>query len=261
MRTTAIMNLKGGTGKTVSTINLAAILSKLHGADVLLIDADSQGNLSEFTALRPADLKDAKGTASLLTSKEFTVMPTKMDRVVLIPGDTELMALDVSSARSGIADPMALADILEKFDRARAYDYCLIDCPPAFSAAAMAALAAADEVVIPVKLDAFGIRGLAKLVAQISNMQKVNPDLEIAGVLPTMFYPTPAQRAAEEDLRTCLTAMGVRCFQHIRRSPSVDASTFAQSPLVYYSPKSGACRDYKIFVRDLTGEGADADGV
>jgi len=125
----------------------------------------------------------------------------------------------------------------------------------------MAALAAADDVVIPVKLDAFGIRGLVKLTAQIRNMRKINPDLEIAGVLPTMYYTSAGQRQAEAELRASLEKLGIRCFQHIRRSPSVDGSTFEQSPLVYYSPKSGACRDYKIFVRDLIGEEAEDYGV
>ena len=260
MKVTAIMNLKGGTAKTVTAINTAAILSKLYGREVLLIDADSQGNLSEFTAKDPEHLNKIPGTAALLCGMPYQIIETKIQDVQLIPGEPELMGLDISSAKNGTVNPMALVDVLFSMrgvDRPDMFDHVIIDCPPAFSAAAMAALAAADEVVIPVKLDAFGIRGLTKLVSQISNMLRVNPDLEIAGVLPTLFYPCPQQREAEAILRESLQAIDVKCFQHIRRSPSVDASTFEQEALVYFSPKCGACRDYKIFVRDLIGEEAE----
>ncbi len=250
MKTTAIMNLKGGTAKTVTAINAAAILSKVHGQRVLLVDADSQGNLSEFTIRDPETLDKTPGTAALLLHQDANIVRTKMDNVK-----------DVSAFNGGDIDKMALADLLDAMSKTDQFDRCLIDCPPAFSAAAMAALAAADEVLIPVKLDAFGIRGLASLLEQVRNMRRINPDLEIAGVLPTMFYNTPIQREAEEDLRQSLKALGIRCFRHVRRSPAVDSSTFAQSPLVYYSPKSAACRDYKLFVRELIGEEAEEDGV
>ena len=263
MRTTAIMNLKGGTAKTVSAINLGAILSKIYGKRVLLIDADSQGNLSEFTLPDPKVLDKTPGTAALLQQQDANIVKTKMEGVWLMVGEPELMGLDISSASGGNVDTMAMADLMNALDETDRFDHCIIDCPPAFSAAAMAALAAADEVLIPVKLDAFGIRGLASLLQQIRNMKRINPDLEVAGVLPTMYYSTPTQKQAEEDLRSSLNALGIKCFHHIRRSPSVDGSTFAQSPLVYFSPKSGACRDYKLAVRELLGEGEEAeeDGV
>ena len=261
MRTTLFMNLKGGTAKTVSCINTAAILSKIYSRSVLLIDADSQGNLSEFTAKHPDELPLTAGTAALLRGETAYPIDTKIPNVRLIAGDEDLLELDVSAVKHGLANPMAIADLVEELDQRDLFDHCLIDCPPAFSAAAMAALAAADEVVIPVKLDAFGIRGLSRLMAQIRNMQKINPDLAIAGVLPTMYYSNSQQRMAESDLAGSLEALGIRCFHHIRRSPSVDGSTFEQSPLVTFSPKSGACRDYKIFVRDLIGEEDERYGV
>lgn len=260
MRTTAIMNLKGGTAKTVTAINAAAILDQSFGRRVLLIDADSQENLTEFVAKNLKEAEKAAGTADLLQGKlPVNPVPTKIPGAELLVGSDVLMALDVSAAKIGSANPMAMADWLDS--QSERYDNVLIDCPPAFNAAAMAALVAADEVVIPVKLDAFGIRGLSRILAQIRNMLAVNPDLKIAGVLPTMYYPCDAQRTAEEKLRSSLNALNIRCFHHIRRSPSVDSSTFEQSPLISFSPRSGACRDYRMFVRDLIGEEAEDDGV
>lgn len=261
MRTIAIMNQKGGTAKTVSCINAAAILEKYYGQRVLLADADSQGNLTEFVSKDPEGYKGVGGTADLLQGKPVWMTVTKIPNAMLLAGDEMLMTLDISSAQAGIARPMALADWLASEEIADRFDTCLIDCPPAFNAAAIAALAAADEVIIPVKLDAFGIRGLAKIMAQIRNMKKVNPDLEVTGVLPTMYYKNEEQRRAEEELRSSLLAIGIRLFHHIRRSPKVDSSTFEQTPLIYFSPTSAACRDYRYFVRELMGEEAEDDGV
>ena len=259
MRTTAIMNLKGGTAKTVTAINLAAIYARDYAERVLLVDADSQANLTEFMCLRMPDGSASGGFADLLRGLRAGPISTKLDNVSILWADETLMALDVTAAGSGAADPMALAAYLDRKDVREIYDRVIIDCPPAFSAGAMAALIAADEVVIPTKIDAFGIRGIPNLLEQIRNMKRINPDLEVAGVLPTMFYPTQEQRDAEAALRKSLLTGYIPCFRHIRRSTKVDDSTFAQEALIYSSPKSGACRDYKIFAKELAEWARDPD--
>lgn len=256
MRTTAIMNLKGGTGKTVTTINAAAILGELHGCRTLVVDADSQANLTEMLSPSPAS-RLAGGMSDLLTGQPGTLYPSSIKNVQLLPADETLMALDVTAAGNGTADPMALANFLGKLTKR--FERVLIDCPPAFSAGAMAALIAADEVVIPLKLDAFGIRGLANLTEQIRNMRRVNPDLKIAGVLPTMYYEDEVQHQAEDELRQSLRLSDVHCFHHVRRTIRMDGSTFEQLPLLKYSPKSKACYEYKLFVRDLLEMGGEDD--
>ena len=245
------MNLKGGTAKTVTTINAAAILARDFGARVLLIDADSQGNLTEFvTAGTKEEGKTRGGLSDLLRGEEFVgILQTAIQNVSILPADETLMALDISAAGNGAADPMALMNFLGDLDED--FDWCLIDCPPAFSAGAMAALIAADEVVIPMKIDAFGIRGMANLMEQIRNMKRVNRGLEVAGVLPTMVYPGPEQREAVAKLRGSLQGIGIRCFHPIRRSEKVDQMTFNQKPLIYSAPKGHVTHDYKLFVRDL----------
>ena len=253
MRTTAIMNLKGGTGKTVTAINLAAILAKKHGMRVLLCDCDSQMNLTEFVQQTGAGSDG--GMYDLLTGAPARARRTRIDEVDLLGADEQLMSLDVTAAGNGKADPMALRDWLD--EREDEYDWVVIDCPPAFSAAAMAALIAADNVVIPMKLDAFGVRGFANLFTQIRNMQKVNPGLEIAGVLPTMVSPRHA--AKEAELWQGLNAIGVKCFHHICPTDKMVDTTYAQTPLIDSSPKSKATYHYKLLARDLIEEGGRDD--
>ena len=152
MRTTAIMNLKGGTAKTVTAINMAAILARDYAQRVLLVDADSQANLTEFVTEGLPDGISLGGFSDLLRGTEAFPMPTKMQNVKILAADATLMELDVTATTTGLAHPMALADFLDTVEDR--FDWCVIDCPPAFSAGALAALAAADEVVIPMKLDA-----------------------------------------------------------------------------------------------------------
>lgn len=247
MKTTCIMNLKGGTAKTVTAINLAAILRKCHDQRVLLVDADSQCNLTEFmTGELPEDQRKTKGGLyDLLTGKESVCLrPTVVKGVEILPATDDLMSLDIGGSGKG-ADPEALASFRKEVDDM--YDFMLIDCPPAFSASSVAALLAADQVIIPMKLDAFGIRGMANLLCQIFNMKEVNPRLAVAGILPTMYYKSEQMDEAEDLLRE----FGLPVYPHIRRSTMVDNMTFLQRPLVETSPKSGACRDYRAFAAEF----------
>ena len=247
------MNLKGGTAKTVTAINTAAILAGDYAQRVLLVDADSQANLTEFVGDElPNRGLTPGGFADLLRGQTGIPAPTKIPNVDLLHADETLMALDVTAAGTGAADPMALADFLA--ENSQRWDWCIIDCPPAFSAGAAAALIAADEVVIPLKLDAFGVRGLANLLEQINNMRRLNAGLEIAGVLPTMCYPCEQQRKSAIELKASLASIGLRMFRPIRRSPKIDETTFEQKPIAQYSPRSNPARDYRDFVRALIGD-------
>ena len=258
MRTTAIMNLKGGTAKTVTAINMAAILAEDYDQRILLIDADSQGNLTEFMARDPEDAYRLGSVADLLQNGKGYAYPTKLDGVWILEADDRLMELDVTAVSTGKVNAMAISDYLAAYEEL--YDWCIIDCPPAFTATAMAALIAADEVGIPMKVDAFGIRGMSNLLEQIRNMRRVNADLELAGVLPTMVYPDPSQREAEQKLRAELARATITTFPHIRRSVSVDKMTFTQQALIHGAPRSGACRDYRNFCKRLLAMDPDWEG-
>lgn len=253
IRTTAILNLKGGVAKTTTVINMAAILARDHKARVLVIDADSQCNTTEFFGAE-ADgttishiLRDAPCYESPEAAAVLAIQGTAQRNVYIIPADDTLMDLDLTAVSQGTASTNVLRYMVEALDQR--YDYILIDCPPAFNAASAAALVAADDVLIPIKLDAFSLRGMANLMRQIKNMRKINPRLKVAGILPTMWYNSPKIVAAEKQLREA----GLRLFSHIRRSDKVDDMTFEQEPLLVCSPNSAAGVDYRRFVREYVG--------
>ncbi len=187
---------------------------------------------------------------------EAAIRRSSVEGVDLLPGDPSLMDLDLSKVEADAVFTEVLARGLP--DLGKRYDFCLIDCPPAFNAASAAALLAADEVLIPIKLDAFALDGMTNLMQQIANMRKINPRLRVLGLLPVMWYRSEQITRAEAALRES----GLPVLPRIRRSNRVDDMTFAQTPLIVCSPKSGACQDYRRLATRLVAKGGgEDDGV
>ena len=256
MRTLSIINLKGGVGKTATAVNLAAILAADHGQRVLLVDADAQCNTTEFYGGDPENgnlaevLRAAPESAGAYAVT--CIQKTEAEDVDLLAASDELMDLDltaVSMKAASVSCLMDMADILSERDM---YDWCIIDCPPAFNAASAAALVASDSAIIPMKLDAFSLRGMGNILHQLQNMKQLNPDLKLAGLLPTMWYNSPTIKKAEEQLR----ASNLPVFGHIRRTPTIDVMTFRQQPIIVSSPRSAAAADYRRLACELMQGGA-----
>ena len=154
MKTIAIMNNKGGVGKTVTAINLADILIQDYRKRVLLADCDGQMNLTRFF-LPEYDPEVGYSMVSLLLGDGE---PVWSDNVVplrpglnLVPGSLELYSLDLAAMSEGedVRQTQRMLDFAEAVRQDEEVDYLIFDCPPGFTAASMAALCAADEVVIP----------------------------------------------------------------------------------------------------------------
>ena len=251
MKAISILNLKGGVGKTVTAVNMAYILAADHNQRVLLADCDSQCNATEFYGLAGQQLPGVAdyllGTAEPYYPENISGTPYNVD---VLPASDALMDLDLSAIGSRVKGRCLkdLCDVLREDD---AYDYMIFDCPPAFNAASAAALLASDEVIIPIKLDAFSLRGLANVSRQIDNMHKINPVLKIAGALITMWRNTPVVLEAEGSLRECGILPVFE--QHIRRTDKIDEMTFERKPITVYSPYSAAGYDYRAFVQEYAG--------
>ncbi|HJA47954.1 MAG TPA: ParA family protein [Candidatus Agathobaculum intestinipullorum] len=262
MKTISIVNLKGGVGKTVTAVNLAAILATEYNARVLLIDADHQGNASRFYRIptEPGTLADLFEGMCLCYAD--LVQHTIYRGLDVIPADMSLAALDLDGSlpddvQGGTPRDRALrvlTDLRDAVIEDDAYDYLVIDCPPAFSVASISAVAASSDIVIPVKPGAFEIDGMAELLRQIDGIRRVNGAVQV-GVLLTMWHNADVVRQGEDWLREHCP---VPVFQtRIRRTDKVDESTFAREPVCQWSPTSAAARDYRAWVREYLGGGAD----
>lgn len=250
MKTIAVMNLKGGVAKTTTTLNLAAILAAGYGKRVLLVDADSQYNLS----LHMRADREQNTICALLDGEAYyenIIQETYLRNVDLIPASPELMDYDISALTGGRVNYKAIHDLRIALTEDDAYDYMLIDCPPAFSAASTTALYAADEALIPTTVGLYEQEGMGNLLRQVSGMQRLNPALRVGGVLLTLWHNADLVKQGETYLRQHLP---VRVFDTvIRRTDKVGESAYYQMPVIDWSPCSAASRDYREFVQEYLG--------
>ncbi len=190
-KTIALVNQKGGVGKTTTSINLSSSLG-YHGKKVLLIDLDPQGNATTGLGINHGDLKHSIydcliGQVPLKT----VIMKTKFKNLFLAPANLELAQLDIifikkSYEEDGFARSSQLKMFLEEIKED--YDFILIDCPPSLGILTTNALTAADSVIIPVQCEFFALEGIVQLLNSILLAQKeLNSSLNIEGVLLTML--------------------------------------------------------------------------
>lgn len=251
MRTFALLNMKGGVGKTTSAVNLAYLLAVEYGQRVLLVDADAQANATRTLLPRT----DYAGLAGLLGGcaavSDEIIVRTDIDRLDMLPASDALWEPELAALSDGGRDRIygALRALRDGLDEDDAYDVMVIDCPPNFSAACVAAINAANSIVIPVLPDAFSAEGMSGLAAQIDGVRRFHPDVRVSGCLITQWHRADVVEDATAYLRE---QSPVPVFDTvIRRTDKVLESTWAKSPVLAWSPFSSAARDYRAWVKEL----------
>ena len=261
MRTFAIVNRKGGVGKTATAVNLAYILATSCKKRVLLIDADSQANASCIIP-KPNE----SGLAAVLQGEEAyyenVIDHTDIPNLDLLPASDELADLDLE-CMAGLKQPgyFALRDFLEVLAEDDAYDLVVIDCSPYFSLSCVNAIMAADRIIIPTDTDGFSTGGMEKLIRQIDNLRKACPNVVISGCLVTRWKKSDVAEDAINHLRE---EIPVHVFRHVIRASDdkVRESTWAGQAVAQWSPWSNAARDYRAWVAELLEqEGISYEGV
>lgn len=179
----AILNQKGGVGKTTTAINLGAYLAKA-GKSVLIIDFDPQGNATSGLGIDKTALEAT--TYELLFGKVRVmdaICETSIDGLNIIPANANLAAAEVELVSHNNRE-YALRESLGSL----AYDYVLIDCPPSLGLLTVNALTAANRLLIPVQAEYYALEGLSQLLSVMQRVRTtLNPNLELYGVLVTMF--------------------------------------------------------------------------
>ncbi len=244
--TVAVINQKGGVGKTTTTINLAAYLGR-SGHSVLVVDGDPQGNSTSGLGL---DKHNVSATLyDVLFSRaevSDTIRPTNSDKVFVIPSNANLAAAEFELAGE-VGRELKLRQVLSKVD----YDYILIDCPPSLGLLSINALAAASDVLVPVQTEYYAMEGLSLLLDTIQKVkQALNPNLNLLGIILTMYDSrTSLASQVEQEVKK---HFGAKVFSAVvpRNVKLAEAPSYGRS-IIDHDKWSKGARAYKALAKEL----------
>ncbi len=236
MRTVAIAMQKGGSGKTTTTVNLAATLAE-RGQKVLVVDVDPQANATSWLGVRDA----GKGIFTCLcenASIDSIVQKTMTPGVEVVPSSTWLVGAETLLRRK--LRPLR-----------QAYDVTLIDTPPTLGVLTIGALAAADEVLVPVEAHVMALNGLAQLLHTVETVrERLNDDLVLGGIVAcrvdartrhSLEIVEELRKRFPSDVFTTVVRENIRI---------AEAPSFGQ-PITSYEPKSAGAEDYRALAGEI----------
>ena len=254
-RIITIVNQKGGVGKTTSAVNLAAAMG-LAGLNVLVIDLDPQGNAS--TAFGIDHYEDASGSFDVLldgASIAEMVSPAQgFDSLWVLPATLDLAGADIELITSvpELERPFLLKVALTQFLADHEMDYVFIDCPPSLGLLTINALAAVQEVLIPIQCEFYALEGVQQLLRTIEFVkERLNPELEVSTILLTMYNPsTNLSTSVVEEVRGYF---GNKVLDTVipRSTYVAEAPSFGQSVMTYDPGSTGAVA-YLAAAREIT---------
>ena len=251
-KTIAVVNQKGGVGKTTTTISLGASLAEL-GRRVLLVDFDPQGSLSIGLGVITDELESS--IYNLLMDRNASVddvlLKTTVPGMDLIPSDIML-----SGAEIGLVNEVAREQSLKRIlaPLALEYDVILIDCQPSLGLLTVNALTAADLILVPLQCEYFALRGF-KLLKEITAkiQERLNPDLAIIGIVATMFEKTAHSK---EVLARIYEAFPNLLFDTvISKTVRFNETTAAGEPITSYASSSPGATAYRRLAREVIARG------
>ena len=236
-RIIAIANQKGGVGKTTTSVNLAAALAQAPKR-VLLVDLDAQGNATMGSGVDKRDVAGSTCDVMLEEMHAADVVVRTPEGFDLLPGNNDLTAAEIELMDEPGREQRLRRALEPLRDR---YDFILIDCPPALSLLTLNALTAADSVLVPMQCEYYALEGLSALLQTIDALKgRLNPALEIEGVLRTMF---DVRNNLANAVSADLTAhFGDKVFRTIvpRNVRVAEAPSHGQSIVAYDKGSRGA---------------------
>ncbi|MFQ3671931.1 MAG: ParA family protein, partial [Verrucomicrobiia bacterium] len=250
MQIVAVINQKGGVGKTTTAVNLSAALASL-GRKTLLIDLDPQGNATSHLGLEKVEGASLYGALVDGVSPSSLLQPTRDPNLFAIPAEIDLAGCEVEIART--PEPVQrLRQTLDPLRTDATFQFAILDCPPSLGILMTNALAAADALIIPVQCEYFALEGVSKILALIDRMREEgqNRSLRIIGVLMTMY--DARTRLSEQVVNEVQQHLPDKVFQTViaRSIRLAEAPSFGQT-IFEYDPNGVGALAYRNFAREF----------
>lgn len=239
---TAIANQKGGVGKTTTVVNLAAVLAA-KGKTVLVVDLDPQANATSGLGVEPKSGVSLRGALLDAANVDDFIVGTAIDKVNAIPAEVDLAGVEVELARTG--DHLSgVRRVLEPVVKSGVFDHVLVDCPPSLGILLSSALAAADQVLVPMQCEYYAMEGLSVMLGLVERMRLsgANPGLRTGGILMTMYSRT---RLADEVVAQVRGHYADAVYKTVvPRSVRAGEAPSYGLPLVAYAPATTVAQAY-----------------
>lgn len=249
-RIIAIVNQKGGVGKSTTAVNLGAALA-MHGRRVLVVDADPQGNTTTGLGIDKSKVdRDLYDVLLQEARTDDAIVATELDGLWLLPATINLAGAEIELV-SALSRETRLRRALDSV--ASRYDFVFIDCPPSLGLLTVNALTSARECIIPVQAEYYALEGLSQLTTVVARVREaLNPELHVSGVLVTMF--DGRTRLATEVLAELVKFFPQQMFKtQIPRNVRLSEAPSFGRPVILFDIKSRGAQAYLSLARELDG--------
>lgn len=247
-RVIAIINQKGGVGKSTTAVNLAAALGE-QGRKVLIVDFDPQGNSTSGYGIEKESLEACIYDALLHdVPAEELIQDTSVKKVFVLPATIQLAGAEIELV-SAMARETRLKDLLASVKDE--FDFIFIDCPPSLGLLTINALTAADSVLIPIQCEYYALEGVTKLLESMRMVKsRINPSLDTFGVLMTMYDSrTSLSNQVVDEVRNYF---GDKAFKTlIPRTVKISESPSFGEPVITYAPSNKGAKAYKDLAKEV----------
>lgn len=250
MRNIAVVNQKGGVGKTTTAVNIAYSLAK-EGHRVLLVDLDPQGNATTSLGIDPYKIE--KTTYDVLVDAkhniEIAIQRTELANLEVLPSNVDLAGAEIALSRDLVGGVTKLRRALQTI--ADNYRFILVDCPPSLGILTLNALAASTDVLIPIQVQHYALKGMKELQNTILRVrEELGIRINLLGILMTQFHKVPTvHRVISKEI---LDYFGAKVFKTIiSQAVKIQESDLKQEPVVKYAPDSPVAKQYRALGKEI----------